>query len=236
MSTDAPLTIVREGTALFEAQLNELSDAQLDEPSLLPDWSRRHVVAHVGYNALAIARLVSWAETGVETPMFESREARNAEIATGAALPAAGLRKLSMHAGMLLDSAWQHLPEEKWAAEVQTAQGRMVEASFTIWMRTREVWIHAVDLNVTAGFANIPAPVLQRILGDILESWATRGELEGVRLEVSGVDGLVFGDRDARDPLVVSGDLAALTHWASGRLGARVTCNHPVTSVAPSWL
>jgi len=236
MSTEARLAIVRQGVTFFEGRVNELSDAQLDEPSVLPDWSRRHVVAHVGYNALAIARLVSWAETGVETPMYESRAVRDAEIVSGAALSADALRKLSMHAGMLLDSAWVNLPEEKWSAEVQTAQGRTVAASDTIWMRTREVWIHAVDLGVGAAFTDIPPPVLRRILEDIVAAWTTRGEHVGLQLEVTGGEGLLFGDRDAGDPLIVTGDLAAITRWACGRPGAPVTSNRPGTPVAPRWL
>ena len=48
----------RRGTAFFARKLNELTDAELDGDSLLPGWTRRHVTAHVGYNARAIARLV----------------------------------------------------------------------------------------------------------------------------------------------------------------------------------
>jgi maleylpyruvate isomerase len=59
----------RRGTAFFARKLNELPDAELDGATLLPGWTRRHVVAHVGYNARAIARLIEWAATGVETPM-----------------------------------------------------------------------------------------------------------------------------------------------------------------------
>ena len=39
-----------------------------------PGWSRRHVVAHVGYNARALTRLVEWAKTGIETPMYASAD------------------------------------------------------------------------------------------------------------------------------------------------------------------
>ena len=58
----------RRGTAFFARQLGELPDDELDGPSLLPGWTRRHLVAHVGYNAQAIARLVQWASTGWRHP------------------------------------------------------------------------------------------------------------------------------------------------------------------------
>ena len=78
---EAELATVRQGTAFFGRNLDELSDAELDGDSLLPGWTRRHVVAHIGYNARAISRLIEWAGTGVETPMYEFAEARNNEIA-----------------------------------------------------------------------------------------------------------------------------------------------------------
>lgn len=234
MNTDQMLEIVRQGTAFFEAGLDGLSDADLDGPSLLPGWTRRHVAAHVGYNALAISRLVSWAETGVETPMYTSRAARDAEIEAGAGFEADALRKLCRHSAILLDSAWTHLPDENWACEVQTAQGRLVAVSETIWMRTREVWVHAVDLDTTAGFGDIPASVLERILGDVVASWTTRGEHVGLRLESDG--GGAYGDRDSVDPHVVSGELPALTAWACGRTGASVASNRQESPIAPSWL
>ncbi|MGV0868546.1 hypothetical protein V6758_04680 [Corynebacterium kalidii] len=34
-------------------------------------------------------------------------------------------------------------------------------------MRSREVWIHAVDLDTGAGFGDIPGPVLRTLLTEI---------------------------------------------------------------------
>ena len=47
----ANLLTVRRGTAYFSRKLAELSDDDFDAPSLLPGWTRRHVIAHVGFNA-----------------------------------------------------------------------------------------------------------------------------------------------------------------------------------------
>ncbi|WP_373325284.1 maleylpyruvate isomerase N-terminal domain-containing protein [Paenarthrobacter ureafaciens] len=78
----------RRGTAFFARKLNELSDEELDGGTRLPGWTRRHLVAHVGYNARAIARLIEWAGTGVETPMYSSpRSARRGNPIRRHALP-----------------------------------------------------------------------------------------------------------------------------------------------------
>ena len=101
----------RRGTAFFARKLNELTDAELDGGTLLPGWTRRHVVAHVGYNARAIARLVEWAATGVETPMYPSPEARDQEINFGATLSPIALRNLFDHSAVHLSVEWRDLPD-----------------------------------------------------------------------------------------------------------------------------
>jgi maleylpyruvate isomerase len=208
----------RRGTAFFARKLNELSDADLDGPSLLPGWTRRHVTAHIGYNARAIARLIEWAGTGVETPMYASTGARNHEINFGATLSPIALRNLFDHSAVHLNVEWRDLPADAWHHKVKTAQGRIVPAEETVWMRTREVWVHAVDLDNGATFTDIPAPVLERLLKDITGAWHTRGTDTGLLVNVTDQPAaMTFGDTRAENPTVITGPLAAITQWATGR-------------------
>ncbi|UEL29179.1 maleylpyruvate isomerase family mycothiol-dependent enzyme [Pseudarthrobacter sp. L1SW] len=229
----------RRGTAFFARKLNELPDAELDGGSLLPGWTRRHVVAHVGYNARAIARLIEWAATGVETPMYSSPEARNHEIEFGGTLSPIALRHLFDHSAVHLNVEWRDLPADAWHHKVKTAQGRTVPAEETVWMRTREVWLHAIDLDNGATFKDIPAPVLERLLGDITGAWHTRGTDAGLLVKVTGTD-LVFGDTNAADPTVVTGPLPAVAQWAAGRGSHGVTATGPGAAggvlTAPKWI
>lgn len=223
----------RRGTAFFARKLNELSDAELDGRSLLPGWSRRHVVAHVGYNARAIARLVEWAATGVETPMYPSVSVRDEEINFGATLSPIALRNLFDHSAVHLSVEWRDLPDDAWRHEVRTAQGRIVPASETVWMRTREVWVHAVDLDNGAIFADIPESVLERLLRDITGAWAARGTDKGFLVKVTGTD-LVFGDPDAS--VVLAGPLPGVAQWATGRGTGGVTAGDGPVPAAPKWI
>ncbi|MFF2029258.1 maleylpyruvate isomerase family mycothiol-dependent enzyme [Arthrobacter sp. NPDC058192] len=231
----------RRGTAFFARKLNELTGADLDGDSLLPGWTRRHITAHIGYNARAIARLVEWAATGVETPMYPSPEARNQEISFGSTLPPIALRNLFDHSAVHLSVEWRDLPEAAWSHEVRTAQGRTVPASETVWMRTREVWIHAVDLDNGATFNDIPAPVLERLLKDITGAWKTRRTDQGLVVKVAD-SGLTFGDTTSASPTVVSGPLAAIVEWAAGRGNGGVTATGPgvgangTVPAAPTWI
>ncbi|WP_347110998.1 maleylpyruvate isomerase family mycothiol-dependent enzyme [Paenarthrobacter sp. S56] len=238
----AGLLQARHGTAFFARKLNELSDADLGAPSLLPGWTRGHVVAHVGYNARAIARLVEWAATGVENPMYPSLEVRNHEIDFGATLSPIALRNLFDHSAIHLNVEWRDLPADNWHHKVRTVQGRVVPAEETVWMRTREVWVHAADLDNGATFADIPTPVLARLLKDITGAWSARGTDRGLLVEVTDQpSALLFGDAGAESPVKVSGPLAAITAWATGRATAGVTASHgggviaPVPG-APAWI
>jgi maleylpyruvate isomerase len=235
----------RRGTAFFARKLNELSDAELDGDSLLPGWTRRHITAHIGYNARAIARLVEWAGTGVETPMYASTSVRDHEISFGATLSPIALRHLFDHSAVHLNVEWRDLPEDAWHHKVRTIQGREVPATETVWMRTREVWMHAVDLDNGASFTDIPAPVLERLLKDITGTWKARGTDAGLLIMVTGTD-LTFGDTSAENPTVITGPLAAVVEWAAGRGTQGVTATGATASgaaatngmvpAAPKWI
>jgi len=161
--------------------------------------------------------------------MYSSPTARNQEIDFGATLSPIALRNLTDHAAVHLSVEWRDLPDANWANHVKTAQGRTVPASETVWMRTREVWLHAVDLDNGATVADIPAPILERLLTDITGAWKTRGTDTGLIVEVQG-PGTRYGDTANPDAVVVSGPLTAITAWAAGR--GTIT-NAPN---APAWI
>ena len=60
--------------------MGRLSDAAARQPSLLPGWSRGHVLTHLARNAEGSTRLLTWARTGVPSYEYESAAARAAEI------------------------------------------------------------------------------------------------------------------------------------------------------------
>lgn len=167
----ADLHDARRGQAYFARKLNELPNEDFTGPSLVPGWSRAHVIAHVGYHARAMARLLQWAETGVENPMHPSTEARDDEIAFGATLSARALRHLCDHAAVQLDVAWRDLPPEKWARPVRTLNDEEVPVVETVWMRIRELWLHAIDLDNGGRFEDIPERVAGRLFEESRD-WA----------------------------------------------------------------
>ena len=227
------LLMARRGTAYFAQRLAELTDDDLDGHSLLAGWTRKHVIAHVAYNAAALCRLMDWAATGVETPMYESVEQRSQEIKQGATLSAAALRNLFDHTVARLDEKWRHLPATAWGADVRTAQGRTVPAAETAWMRTREVWIHAVDLDNGARFGDFPCIVLDSLLADIVGMWRTKDLGADLVLHIDARAPLAI--REGCDARVVRGAPAAVVRWAAGRGAVGLTANGEVPQ-SPRWL
>ena len=242
-ATQASLLLARRGQAYFSRKLNELADADFGVPSLLPGWTRAHVVAHVGYNARSIARLVEWARTGIENPAYSSDSQRQEEIDFGATLPVQALRHLSDHAAIHLSVEWRDLEPEAWQNEVTTAQGRRVPATETLWIRTREVWIHAVDLNNGGRFRDFPREFIDLLLPDLIKVW-TRKRKDPTSPTIT----LVPTDRDARysmesptpgtPTLVVTGPAADLCQWGTGRGRPDTVTMEDGTPapVAPMWL
>ncbi|MFJ8026799.1 maleylpyruvate isomerase family mycothiol-dependent enzyme [Streptomyces sp. NPDC096311] len=157
-----------EGTDLCRKAVADLDEASYNAPSLLPGWTRKHVVAHVAANARALRNLMHWARTGEPTPMYNSPEQRLADIKSGAQLPAAWVTAWFEESAQLLAYAMSELTEEQWRAEVLTAQGRTVPASEVPWMRTREVMVHAVDLDTGIRFTDLPETFLTELRHDIL--------------------------------------------------------------------
>lgn len=158
-----------EGTRLVLTTIGKLPDAEFDAPTVLPGWARRHVVAHLHYNAEALRRLVSWARTGVESRMYASTEQRNAEIEAGARLPVAELRRLVRESADALAADLDALPTEAWSNPVVTAQGRTVPATEIVWLRAREVAVHAVDLGAGVDFEDLPADLVAALIDDVLK-------------------------------------------------------------------
>ncbi|MGW0189379.1 maleylpyruvate isomerase N-terminal domain-containing protein [Streptomyces sp. NPDC003362] len=165
--TDARLW-ARTGTELLLDAVAGLDEAAFAAPSALPDWTRKHLAAHVAANADALRNLVHWAATGEERPMYASAEERAAGIAKGPALSADELRSWLTDSAHRLAQGLDGLTDEQWRHEVVTAQGRTVPATELPWMRAREVCVHAVDLGTgVVTFADLPKGFLTALVAEI---------------------------------------------------------------------
>lgn len=203
-----------DSTAVLLEAIGSFDDDALEQPSLLPGWTRSHVIAHVHRNAEALGRLMVWAGTGIPTPMYASVEQRDLDIATAAGWAADDLRSAVRASADTLAEAFRTLDESGWATVVRTATGRDVPASQIPWLRVREVGIHAVDLAGPVTFEAFAPDVLEALIDDVATFRAGRGTDPSVRLRIDGGRDWVLGV----EPVVeVTGSRAALVGWLTGR-------------------
>jgi len=151
------LSWARLGTAYFARKLNELSDDDLDGLTLIPGLSRRHVIAHVGYQARKLSSLVEAARKGLEHQAFIEPGQSNEDISFGATLPAHALRYLFAHSEVHLNVEWRDLHTDGWRATVIGIDGRPVPIRETPCLRAREIWEMAVVLNNGGRRSDVPS-------------------------------------------------------------------------------
>ncbi|WP_194467830.1 maleylpyruvate isomerase N-terminal domain-containing protein [Bradyrhizobium sp. CCBAU 53340] len=147
----------RQGTAYFARKLNELSDSALDAPSLIPCWTRRHVVAHIGYQARSLARLAEAARKGMAKEVLVEPEHQNENVEFGATLPAHALRYLFQHSAVHLNVEWRDLSDSQWQTSVLSLKGDLVPLSRTPWSRATEIWRRAIDLDNGGSLYDLPS-------------------------------------------------------------------------------
>jgi maleylpyruvate isomerase len=224
-ATSAPsleLNWARRGIAYFARKLNELTDDELDGPTLIPGWSRRQLIGHVGHQARALSRIVEAARTG--QPWLEaSDEERLAEL-NAATLPARALRNLFNHSEVHLNVEWRDLAASDWDATVVLAAGRSASIRETPANRARAVWIHAVDLDGTGSFRDFPSDFLDWLAAEALRLKRQDTEIGWVLRPTDRQASLAFG---CGEPCHVQGLMADLLQWLFGRGAHRLSAARP---------
>jgi maleylpyruvate isomerase len=140
------------------ASLNGFSDDAAREPSLLPDWTRGHVLTHLARNADSNTHIFRAAQRGEIAPQYPGgAEQRAHDIEAGAGRPVVELVQDVATACATLESAWADTTDEVWATgkggSIQRGPHSLPEWVFRRW---REVEIHHVDLALGYGFDDWP--------------------------------------------------------------------------------
>lgn len=221
--------------------VQHLDDDQLHAGSRLPGWTRAHVVAHVSRNAEALGRLATWARTGVESEMYVSRKHRDEQIEVSSAYPADRLRRELARTAEDLDDALGALDDDAWGARVRIATGREIRAAAIPWLRAREVWLHAVDLDAGVSAADLPADVADEMLDDVTGFLTQQEGCPPVVVDLLDRDQQRRIGPDEEHPFTVTGSAADALAWVTGRSdgggleGARRGQRRPPPTL-PSWL
>jgi maleylpyruvate isomerase len=230
---------MRSGTAVLLDVCGHLDDTDPGRPSALVGWSRGHVLAHLAQNATALLNLLSWARTGVITPMYPSPQARAADIEAGATLPMLTLLSALRDTAAQLDEAVTTLPAQSWPATITTASGREAPASIVPWMRVREVWVHAIDLELGLGFGDIPDDIGRALIEDMAALMSPRiagpafAVRPGAAAGAAAAPNVLGAGVPSRE---IAGSTADLTAWLSGRAAPAALGDPAALPTLPAWL
>ena len=196
------------------------SDADMRAPSVLPDWTRGHVLTHLARNADGITATLAGALRGDIVPRYPNGPAgRAADIEAGSGRSAVELMADVRDAVDRLDRLFGSVNEAR-AWDVPTDLGRPARS----WLnnRWREVEIHRADLRSRYGARDWPATFVGYLLPRLAAEVGNRSD-QPLRIEVvhegsttTNLGGTAWTS-DAGDPVTVRGPDWALLAWLTGR-------------------
>ncbi|WP_412542346.1 maleylpyruvate isomerase family mycothiol-dependent enzyme [Longispora sp. K20-0274] len=234
MTTD-PLALLAEldrATARLIRTVGGLTDKEVAAPSLLPGWTRGHVLTHLARNADGLVNLLTWAESGVRTPMYTSYEDRVAAVEAGAGRAAGEyLADVTSSSQGFADRAAK-VPADAWQAVVWTLNEKRIPALTVPWLRLKEVEIHHADLGADYGSASWPESFVRRLLREVTHDFT--GRQDAPRMVLTATDlGAQYVVGDGEGAPTISGPGHALAAWLIGR-GAHKSLVGTLPTL-PSW-
>ena len=152
-------------TARFLGTISDLTDDDVRAPSLLPGWSRGHVITHVARNADALTRVLHGAQFEEPHAMYDSESQRDDDIEAGAGRTAAELKADAVAAC----GRWVQAANEVHRAHLDSPGCRLPggerwPAYRVGMMRWTEVEVHHADLGLGYTAADWPQAFVDRMM------------------------------------------------------------------------
>ncbi len=176
--------------------VDALGSDELAAPSLLPGWTRAHVVAHLALNGTALAGVMDAILREEPVAMYESDEQRDTDIEELAGAEQADLLDHLLAATTQFLDAARAMDEKAWTGTFSRTPGAdPVPAARIPSMRRYEIEIHHADLGAVYARQDWPQDFVARGDGPALRRPGRRRPVHGVRL---GPRPLVGGRRSGR--------------------------------------
>jgi maleylpyruvate isomerase len=207
------LSGVQSSSQAYTRTVDALTAEDLAAPSLLPGWTRAHVVAHVALNALALAGSLRGVVHGKAEPMYESDQQRDGDIDELAQADPSDLRERHLAATTEFADAVELMDEAHWDGWLDRLPGGPAwPAVVVVPTRRRELEIHHVDLGASYTRADWPEDFLVELLNAVTVDHGESGPFR-VRATDLGRDWAVGGEGGP----TVMGSGADVGWWLTGR-------------------
>lgn len=197
----------------FTRTVDALTEEDLAAPSLLPGWTRAHVVAHVALNGASLAAVIDGLVHDNAVAMYSSDEQRDGDIAELAGADAGELRERQLTSTTEFADAVGLMGETHWSGRFDRLPGGPTWPIVTVVpTRRRELEIHHVDLGTSYTRADWPDDFVVELLEAVTLDHQASGPFQ-VRATDLGRDWSVGGDGGP----TVRGTGADLGWWLTGR-------------------
>jgi maleylpyruvate isomerase len=207
----------------MQASASRMTADDCRGPSLLPGWSRGHVLTHCARNADGQSRMLLAAMRGEIAAQYPGGDAqRDSDIETGAARPARLILSDVRAAINQIEEVWRRMPADAWSRPTAAQVGSR-PAWMSVWARWRETEIHHVDLDAGYAHGHWPSEFVDLLLPRVMPTLATR--LSGpipVQVETTDRDPAAIATTASttEDLVIVRGPASAVLSWLIGRASA----------------
>ncbi len=161
---------IDHGTQRLLGTARIITEPDLRAPSLLPGWTRAHVLAHLARSADAMRNLLIGVRSGQERPAYVSAKARQADIEHGAGQRASDLTADLADSAMALRTVARQLPGGGWQVTVRILDSAPFPAGQLLTRRLVEVELHHCDLAAGYGPDDWPASFASLELAEPMRS------------------------------------------------------------------
>jgi maleylpyruvate isomerase len=226
------LELLAEADQRLVRTVDGLPAEDVAQPSLLPGWTRAHVLAHLALNGEALEAVLSAAARGESRPMYDSPETRDRDIEELAGAEVDELRERLLASTHCFSRAASAMPAEHWRRRFERTPGGPTFSVATVpLMRLREVEIHHADLGTDYSAADWPHAFVEVLV----ESMTKRPYPQPFRVLARDL-ARTWDFGDGEPVATVTGDAAALAWWLTGRGdGADLTVDTDRLPEVPSW-
>jgi maleylpyruvate isomerase len=167
MSTEAGRPVVElagvdVAFALLDDAIGGLTDDDARGPTLLPGWTRGHLLTHIARNADGQLVMVEGALRNEVVDQYPGGNGqRSADIEAGAGRPAVVLVADVRESQRALVDAWARVPDDAWE-RLTSARAGVRPVREGVLSRWRELSVHLVDLDVGFRPGRLPPEYRER--------------------------------------------------------------------------
>lgn len=157
------------------ADLEHRDDVWVRADSLLPGWTRSHVLTHLARNAEGLTRLLEHANRGEVADQYPGGVvARNEAIEIGAQRSMEAILADLRASTWALEAAWVATTAEGWQGRGRLTSGAVIPVREVVFRRWREVEVHHSDLDCGFSWSDWSGAYVRQDLDHQSMLWTSR--------------------------------------------------------------